>query len=267
MLKRVLAIDDSRAVRMLVGRHLQPFGVEVVEAENGEEGLAKARETLPHLILLDYNMPGMDGHHTLQCLKKDPNVKHIPVMMLTTEVVHSTVVKLIKLGLKDCINKPFGRGNFLCKVNKVLHLFAGDQAPPEARPGKALRARPGSRQGGNCEFLVYTQHIHLLRLPAEHDSLLSCFMDSMADKIPAELENMVEEGCFKLVLQLSPIVAASPVMSRKLGLLLLYAQRLRIKIRAITYSEKMTEGFRKVPAAAEIPVCASLEEAMSSFAD
>ena len=131
MKKKVLTIDDSKTLRMLIGKHLAPFGVEMLQAENGELGVAIARETLPDVILLDYNMPIMDGYHTLIELKTDPAMKPIPVIMLTTETVKETVIKLLKLGLKDYIAKPFTRDVLLQKLNPILGLYEGTEIPPE----------------------------------------------------------------------------------------------------------------------------------------
>ncbi len=131
MTKKVLTIDDSKTLRMLIGKHLAPFGIEMLQAENGEQGITRARETSPDVILLDYNMPIMDGYHTLIELKTDPALKAIPVVMLTTETVKETVIKLLKLGLKDYIAKPFTREVLLQKLNPLLGLYSGNEIPPE----------------------------------------------------------------------------------------------------------------------------------------
>jgi DNA-binding response OmpR family regulator len=129
--KTVLTVDDSRTLRMLVAKHLAPYGVKTIDAENGEQGIMVARESKPDVILLDYNMPIMDGYHTLTELKSNPTLKSIPVIMLTTETVKETVVKLMKLGLKDYIAKPFTRDVLLEKLNPILDLYSGDKIPPE----------------------------------------------------------------------------------------------------------------------------------------
>jgi two-component system cell cycle response regulator len=126
MNKKVLTIDDSKTLRMIIGKHLSPFGVQMLQAENGEEGIAQARQGSPDVILLDYNMPVMDGYHTLVELKTDPELKSIPVIMLTTETVKETVMKLVKLGLKDYIAKPFTREILLDKLNPILGLYDGN---------------------------------------------------------------------------------------------------------------------------------------------
>jgi two-component system, cell cycle response regulator len=125
--KKVLTVDDSKTLRMIIGKHLAPLGVQILEAENGEQCLAIARQNAPDLILLDYNMPVMDGYHTLIELKTDPALKSIPVVMLTTETVKETVIKLLKLGLRDYIAKPFSREVLLEKINPILGLFDGKE--------------------------------------------------------------------------------------------------------------------------------------------
>ncbi len=203
---KVLTIDDSKAVRMILSRHLKQFGVEIVEAENGAVGLLKAKETLPNLILLDYNMPVMDGYSTLDCLKKDPAVKAIPVIMLTTEAVQETVMRLIKLGLRDYITKPFSREDFLKKVNKILNLFEGDDVPPEQKASAAPAAEaaapkpaPRSRTISAKEFLPTMGDIHVLRFPAEADSTADYFIDSMGARIPGEMDLMLSLTGFRRV--------------------------------------------------------------------
>jgi two-component system, cell cycle response regulator len=129
--KKVLTVDDSKTLRMIIGKYLTPFGVQMLEAENGEQCLASARKNEPDLILLDYNMPVMDGYHTLAELKTDPALKSIPVVMLTTETVKETVIKLLKLGLRDYIAKPFSREVLLEKLNPILGLYDGKGGPPE----------------------------------------------------------------------------------------------------------------------------------------
>lgn len=137
MNKKVLTIDDSKTLRMIVGKHLSPFGVQMLQAENGEQGIERARKDSPDVILLDYNMPVMDGYHTLVELKTDPELKSIPVIMLTTETVKDTVMELVKLGLKDYIAKPFTSEILLDKLNPILGLYDGDGNVPVAQENNA----------------------------------------------------------------------------------------------------------------------------------
>jgi two-component system, cell cycle response regulator len=164
MAKKVLTIDDSKTLRMIVGKHLSPFGVQLLQAENGEQGIVCARENNPDVILLDYNMPVMDGYHTLIELKADPQLKAIPVVMLTTETVQETVVKLAKLGLKDYIAKPFTRDVLLQKLNPILSLYEGSCVPAD-KPAPA----PGSMgNSGKLTILAVDDKANILDLIKEY---------------------------------------------------------------------------------------------------
>src|SRR5215471_16751701 len=119
-MKTVLTIDDSKVVRSMVTRSLQPYGVRVVEAQNGQEGVEAARQNHPDLILLDVTMPVMDGRQALAELRADPACKAIPVIMLTAESGRDLVVEIAKLGITGYIVKPFKQDTFEQEVNKIL---------------------------------------------------------------------------------------------------------------------------------------------------
>jgi CheY-like chemotaxis protein len=273
MTKRVLTIDDSKVVRMILARHLKQFGVEIVEAENGAIGLIKARDAKPNLILLDYNMPVMDGYQTLECLKKDPVAKWIPVIMLTTEAVQQTVIKLIKLGLKDYITKPFARNDLLKKVNGVLHLFEGE-VPPEGAPSASANA---SQAAGRSEpqtkfscspkrFLAEMNGINVLRFPNEQDPNADEFLQSLGCDIPMELDQMSQEGCHQLVIQLSTIFMSDPFVRKKFNLLMSFIKKHDIHVKVVVYSDKAKSGFQQIAEQLSIETFDSLEHAIESFA-
>ena len=85
MSPKILSVDDSKAVRMLLARLFRPFACELFEAANGEEGLAAALRERPDLIILDYNMPVMDGVSMLRQLREHADLRRTPVIMLTAE--------------------------------------------------------------------------------------------------------------------------------------------------------------------------------------
>lgn len=119
-MKRVLTVDDSKVVRSMVARHLAPYGCEVIEAANGQQGVEEARQHKPDLILLDITMPVMDGRQALAELRKDAATKAIPVIMLTAESGKDMVVEVVKLGVTGYIIKPFQKEAFDKEVGKVL---------------------------------------------------------------------------------------------------------------------------------------------------
>jgi len=119
---KVLTVDDSKTVRIIVRKAFKSFDCEVLEANNGVEGLAAAAKSLPNLILLDVTMPVMDGIEMLSKLKSDPNLKSIPVVMLTAEGGRDNVLKIAKIGVRDYIVKPFKEEALILKVGRIVEL-------------------------------------------------------------------------------------------------------------------------------------------------
>ncbi|MCH2155913.1 MAG: response regulator [Opitutales bacterium] len=119
---KVLTVDDSKAVRMIVKKAFKTFDVNIVEAANGVEGLAAAAKEKPDLILLDVTMPVMDGVEMLTKLKADPDLKGIPVIMLTAEAGRENVMKIAKIGIRDYVVKPFKEESLIDKVGRVIDL-------------------------------------------------------------------------------------------------------------------------------------------------
>ncbi len=124
MATRILSVDDSRPIRLIVTRSLRPFDCEILEASNGEEGLAVAARERPDLILLDVSMPVMDGVTMLARLREDPALKGIPVIMLTAEAGRETLQQIAKLGVNDHLAKPFREEDLIERVHRAVNLVA-----------------------------------------------------------------------------------------------------------------------------------------------
>lgn len=119
---KVLTVDDSRMIRTLVRKYLTPLRLEILEAPDGQAGLEAARKEKPDLIILDVNMPVMDGSNMLRALRQDPETKGLKVLMLTAESAEKTVLELIKMGISDYIVKPFEEELLVKKVCKILKI-------------------------------------------------------------------------------------------------------------------------------------------------
>lgn len=120
MPKTVLAVDDSRSILQMVSFTLKGAGYTVVEASNGQEGLAQAQKQKFDLILTDLNMPIMDGLTMVQKLRASPNYKFTPILMLTTEAGADFKAKGKAAGLTGWLVKPFEPQKLLGVVKKVL---------------------------------------------------------------------------------------------------------------------------------------------------
>src|SRR3954467_7519275 len=130
---KVLTVDDSKTVRIIVRKAFKPYDCDIIEAGNGVEGLAVAAKELPALILLDVTMPVMDGVEMLTKLKSDPALKGIPVIMLTAEGGREHVLKIAKIGVRDYLVKPFKEEVLIEKCGRVLDLKPIADAPAKAR--------------------------------------------------------------------------------------------------------------------------------------
>jgi two-component system cell cycle response regulator len=119
---KILSVDDSRTIRLIVGRSFKPYECEMFEAGNGEEGLAAAAREKPDLIILDVTMPVMDGVTMLTKLKEDEALKSIPVIMLTAESGRENVLHIAKLGVRDYLVKPFKEDQLIEKAGRVVSL-------------------------------------------------------------------------------------------------------------------------------------------------
>lgn len=110
MAKKVLFIEDEPTLQKTVGHILEQEGYEVINATDGEMGLAKAKDVIPDVILLDLILPKMDGFEVLAGLKKDPATKEVPVLVLTNLESAKDVERALALGAT----------NYLVKANYEL---------------------------------------------------------------------------------------------------------------------------------------------------
>ncbi len=130
---KILTVDDSKTVRIIVRKAFKSFDCDILEAGNGVEGLAVAAKDKPDLILLDVTMPVMDGVEMLTKLKSDPKLKGIPVIMLTAEGGRDNVLKIAKIGVRDYLVKPFKEEALVGKASRVIDLKARPEQPAKAK--------------------------------------------------------------------------------------------------------------------------------------
>jgi DNA-binding response OmpR family regulator len=123
-MKRILIIDDTKDILMVVSRRLQSWGYEALTASSGEEGLRLAEERVPDLILLDIMMPKMKGREVCARLKANPKTQHVPVIFLTALGLADHVKAGMDLGAADYLVKPFAPEELRKRVTVVLARHA-----------------------------------------------------------------------------------------------------------------------------------------------
>jgi two-component system chemotaxis response regulator CheY len=117
----ILVVDDSAAIRKILQRVLRQTGMAIrtiFEAGDGQEALELLKLHKIRLVLLDINMPRMDGLQVLACMKSSPQWRDIPVVMITTEGGESTVGEAVRLGAAGYVRKP-------CSADQIKEKLAG----------------------------------------------------------------------------------------------------------------------------------------------
>ena len=117
---KILIVDDEPDLVSTVEYRLKFADCEVVTAANGQEGLERARAEKPDLILLDTNMPVMNGHEMLERLRADAELKHIPVLMLTARCEPQDIAAASAHGVTDYVTKPFDFAELMAKIQAAL---------------------------------------------------------------------------------------------------------------------------------------------------
>jgi two-component system chemotaxis response regulator CheY len=111
MMSKALVVDDSKTIRIILGRILKELGYEVCEAGNGKEALKvmESQKAAVNLVLADWNMPEMNGLELLKQLRQDPDLDSLKVIMVTTETELDHVVSALEAGANEYVMKPFTR--------------------------------------------------------------------------------------------------------------------------------------------------------------
>ena len=127
---KVLVIEDEQLVRQVVNRLLTTEGYEVIEAPHGQAGYQMAVSDKPNIILLDLMMPVMDGFQVLRKLKRNPETRRIPVIILTAKIDAESERRCMRSGAVDYIKKPWGPG----EIGDRIAIVLGYRENPPLRP-------------------------------------------------------------------------------------------------------------------------------------
>lgn len=119
MSRTVLTVDDAKAVRQMVRFTLEAQGYDVVEAENGKDGLQKLAGCSPKLIITDLNMPVMNGFEFIKAVRASGAHMGVPIIMLTTESAPEKKAEGKSAGATGWINKPFDEAKLIAVAKKL----------------------------------------------------------------------------------------------------------------------------------------------------
>jgi two-component system cell cycle response regulator DivK len=116
----ILHVEDNEDNRQIVRDLFEHMGYTVIEAVDGEEGVSKAKEHKPHIILMDIQLPKMTGYETTRAIKSDPDLKDIPIIVITSYALSGDDQKAYEAGADDYLAKPYKPKDLLNRVETWL---------------------------------------------------------------------------------------------------------------------------------------------------
>ena len=120
MRQRILAVDDQEDNRRILRDLLTSAGFDVLEAKTGEEAVATAEAEVPALILMDIQLPGIDGYEATRRIKANPKLRTIPLIVVTSYALSGDEAKAVSAGADAYVSKPFSPRALLAKVREFL---------------------------------------------------------------------------------------------------------------------------------------------------
>ena len=135
--KTILVVDDEKDLLDLIEYNLIKEGFKVLKAENGLKGIEVAKEHKPDLVLLDIMMPKMDGLEAVEIMRKDDDLKRIPIIFLTARSDEKTEIEGLNKGGDDYITKPISTTKLVSRIKAVMRRFDESAEPINKQIGRA----------------------------------------------------------------------------------------------------------------------------------
>jgi CheY-like chemotaxis protein len=244
---KVLTVDDSKTIRMIVKKAFKPFDCELFEAENGVEGLALAGREKPDLIILDITMPVMTGTEMLVKVKADPLLKAIPIIMLTAESGKENVMKIVKMGIKDYMVKPFKGDQLIDRVKKIF----------------SLEEKASEEEEIDTSTLYFSsdEDCRILALPQKITRGISSDIET---HLPDQLKQMIGEQKNRFIIDLRKVTEINISLIKLIMFVLHTCNRSNIAARAVGTST-VNDGLKEFSETSELAVSSSIDQAKGSF--
>ncbi len=247
MALKVLTVDDSKTIRMIVKKAFKQYDCELFDAENGVEGLATAAKEKPGLIVLDITMPVMNGIEMLEKLKNEPELKDIPVIMLTAESGKDNVMQIVKMGVKDYMVKPFKGEELIARVEKIMKLV-----PKPADDDAA---------GNGNKYISQIEDVTVLALPLRVTRPVSVEVDG---KLQSTLKDMADSQRNKMILDLCKVAETNVSLIKLIISTLQRCQSAKVAVKVVA-SPKQSEELKSFQETGGIPVVHTIAEAQAAF--
>jgi CheY-like chemotaxis protein len=245
---KVLTVDDSKTIRMIVKKAFKPYDCKLFEAENGVEGLATAAKVSPDLIVLDITMPVMNGIEMLGKLKEEPALKDIPVIMLTAESGKDNVMQIVKMGVKDYMVKPFKGEQLIERATRLIQLKDKPKEVDAEEPAKKYFALDGD--------------VMVLKLPGKINRPVIAEIDGQMGPTFTEMRT---KGIMRFILDLTRTGEVNMSLIKLIIMVDGKCRAAKAKFRMVGSESHETEltGFQET---SDIPVDNSIEKAKEKMA-
>ena len=244
---KVLTVDDSKTIRMIVKKAFKPFDCEFFEGENGVEGLALANSEKPDLIVLDITMPIMNGVEMLGKLKGEPTLKDIPIIMLTAESGKDNVMQIVKMGVKDYMVKPFKGEQLIERAQTIVKL----------EPKKEEIAKEDTSK----KYYSVDGDVQILALPDKVDRVVTA---QVGEHLEPKIKEMLGSGMKKILLDLSKVAGINVSLVKLVISVAQGCQKSNIAIRIVGASA-LSDELKQFQETSEIPVYDTIEQAKAAF--
>ena len=249
MALKVLTVDDSKTIRMIVKKAFKPYNCELIEAENGVEGLAAAAREKPGLIILDITMPVMNGIEMLGKLKNEADLKDIPVIMLTAESGKDNVMQIVKMGIKDYMVKPFKGGDLIERVENIMKL----EPKPEDDPKE--------KEGNSNKYFSQVDDIAILALPPKVNRPVTVEVDG---NLQSKLKGQTEPKINKLILDLCQVSETNVSLIKLIISTMQRCQTAKVPLRLVA-STKQGEELKAFQETSDIAIANTIDEARAGL--
>ncbi len=247
MTVKILTVDDSKTIRMIVKKAFRPYDCKLSEAENGVEGLAAAAKEKPDLIVLDITMPVMTGIEMLEKLKGEADLKEIPVIMLTAESGKDNVMQIVKMGVKDYMVKPFKGEQLIERAEKLLKL--------EAKKAEDVA------DDASKKFFSLENDIQVMTIPAKVTRQVNNQVEGF---LKLKLQDIVKSGISKMILNLSKAEETNMSLIKLIVQVFGVSKNVNLNLRVVG-TASLSEGLKGFAETSDIELDASIEEAKAAF--
>ncbi|MBT8350223.1 MAG: response regulator [Deltaproteobacteria bacterium] len=247
MALKILTVDDSKTIRMIVKKAFRPYDCVLHEGENGVEGLAVASREKPDLIVLDITMPIMSGIEMLEKLKSESSLQDIPVIMLTAESGKENVMQIVKMGVTDYMVKPFKGEQLIERVEKILTLETKREKETDEDTAK--------------KYFSLEEDIQFLALPGKITRPISMEIDG---QLKNTIEQMKSSGLKKVILDLRKVSETNVSLIKLILLIIGKCEKEEISIRLVG-SPNVGKELKSFQETSEIPIDFSIDDAKANL--